>query len=384
MPLRKMLLRGMLWSLAFAAGTGVLAALFDAPDLIARVVGTGAASAIACALLMPISLWIDREKTRPAGLLGMTAVTIEFLLALLAIWEVPRHLFGFSVGEELGLTMLFLALGVILWMALFRLGFYRAAVLAMRAGLFVAGGTLFLYMLAIWLPGEFYEHDEWWITGNAIFLFGGLMVISLVVPSGASRRSWRLAAIPASAAAFAMWMSNVWLGTESDLGTVIFAVLISLAGVVDHASLCLLLKLPPPQRWVRRGTIITAVLTAALIDLIVIDEVLFDIPGDFNLLSRFASAAGIVTGSGSMALIVLARMHRKVDFAPLAPELNEMTVVCPRCRRKQQIALGDSSCPSCGLRIAIRIEEPSCPECGYLLYALTSDRCPECGTPISV
>ena len=113
MTLRKMLLRGMLWSLAFAAGTGVLAALFDAPDLIARVVGTGAASAIACALMMPISLWIDREKTRPAGLLGMTAVTIEFLLALLVIWEVPRHYFGYSVEEELGLTMVFLGLGMV-------------------------------------------------------------------------------------------------------------------------------------------------------------------------------------------------------------------------------------------------------------------------------
>ncbi len=81
--------------------------------------------------------------------------------------------------------------------------------------------------------------------------------------------------------------------------------------------------------------------------------------------------------------LFLCRMHRKVELAADVPELREITVICPRCRRKERIGLGDSACPSCGLRISIRIEEPSCPECGYLLYGLTSERCPECGTAIA-
>ncbi len=51
-------------------------------------------------------------------------------------------------------------------------------------------------------------------------------------------------------------------------------------------------------------------------------------------------------------------------------------------RRKQTIELGGSACKACGLRIEVRAEEPRCRQCGYLLYRLTSDTCPECGTPI--
>ncbi len=101
------------------------------------------------------------------------------------------------------------------------------------------------------------------------------------------------------------------------------------------------------------------------------------------MVDRLAAAGGILTGCGSLALAVLARMNRKVDYEPVSLELNEMTVVCPRCRKKQSVRLGDSICCACELRISIRIEEPRCPQCDYLLYRLTSDRCPECGTVIA-
>ena len=114
--------------------------------------------------------------------------------------------------------------------------------------------------------------------------------------------------------------------------------------------------------------------------LVIIDNKFSAIPVDVNVLGRFASAAGIVTGCGTLALCVLARLNRKVDFEPFSPGLSEITVVCPRCRKKQPIRIGDSACAACELRISIRIEEPRCPQCDYLLYGLTSDRCPECGT----
>jgi hypothetical protein len=178
-------------------------------------------------------------------------------------------------------------------------------------------------------------------------------------------------------------MGNVWYGLEADWAAVAFSVLTSVAAVLDIALLCMMAKLPTGGRWVRVGTIAAAGLTGALIDLIVVDELWFDIPGDLNLLGRVATATGIVAASGAMGLIVLARMHRKVELATDLQELSEITVICPRCRRKARIELGDSACPSCELRISIRIEEPSCATCGYLLYGLTSERCPECGTAIA-
>ena len=48
MPLRKVLLRIMLWSLAFAAVTGVVAVLTQGGTLLWRLIGTGITTAVAC------------------------------------------------------------------------------------------------------------------------------------------------------------------------------------------------------------------------------------------------------------------------------------------------------------------------------------------------
>ncbi|MCH7808049.1 MAG: hypothetical protein IIB60_02385, partial [Planctomycetes bacterium] len=107
MTLRIVLLRAMLWSLGLSAVTGVLAVLFQGGDLVWRVVGTGVTTAIACGLMLRASTLVDREESRPAGLLGMGVVIAEFLMALLLIWEAPRHLWGVRWVEEIALTMWF-------------------------------------------------------------------------------------------------------------------------------------------------------------------------------------------------------------------------------------------------------------------------------------
>ena len=150
MPLRNVLLRGMLWSLAFAAATGVLAVLFQAGSLVWRVVGTGFTTALACGLMLPVSGMIDREKSRSAGLLGMGAVIAEFLMALALIWEVPQNVFGLSWEVEIGYSMLTLGLAVVMIMCLLQLD----RELSRPAGLLGTGGVIAESLMALALIWE--------------------------------------------------------------------------------------------------------------------------------------------------------------------------------------------------------------------------------------
>ena len=102
--LRKLVLKGLLWSLALAAVAGVVAVLVT-NHVIFRVMGTGFLTAGAALLLLPCSVMVDRAKWRSAGLLGMAAVVVEFIIVLLLIWDVHKLLGGgWSLQESLWVT----------------------------------------------------------------------------------------------------------------------------------------------------------------------------------------------------------------------------------------------------------------------------------------
>ena len=147
--------------------------------------------------------------------------------------------------------------------------------------------------------------------------------------------------------------------------------------VVAHATLVMLAPLTFGQRWLRLLTILAVFVTAALVDWIVyLDEA----P---EMLQRLASAAGICAACGTLAIAILARVNRKLTVHATPKELREIKLECPQCGKRQTIAVGtDAACSGCGLKIAVRVEEPRCAHCDYLLYGISSDRCPECGTPI--
>jgi len=357
MPMRKVFLRAMLWSLGLAAAAGVLAALSGGGETVWRVVGTGFVTALACGLMLPFSPMLDQEKTRAAGLSGMAAVLAEFLLALTLIWEVPLLLFGLQWEEELALTMLFFGLAAVLLALARKLADGPHSRLAGSISVGATALTFGAFMIAIWGPERLIDEGKWWESGSAVFTIGLLLLLSLVGAGAEPRRPWRWLALPAGVIAFALWMSNVWLGTESAFTTVMFSVLVSATAVVGHANLCLLVKLPSGRGWLRGGAIGAAMLTAALIDLVIVNQEYVTIAWDGDLLGRLSAAAGIAAGCGSMALLVLARISRGIDRETPAAELSEMSVICPRCRKKQSIDIGESSCSACGLRISIRLEE---------------------------
>ena len=385
MPARNVFLRIMLWSLAIAGAGGVLAVLTQGRSIAWRIVGTGLTTALACGIMIPVSNLVDRKETRAAGLFGMGAVFVEFVLALLLIWEIPRRLLSWSIEGQIGGTM---ALGALA--SVFILGFLQEwrrpnALRAVRAGILLTSAAVTAFLLAIWLPNNWTNRniqEDWAQTGFALVVLGGLAVVCLFGGRAEPPRRWRFIGLTAGVIASLMWLTEIWIGKGSDLGFAVFCGLLCIATVAAHANLCVRAPLAPNHNWVMIATIVFAALTAALIELLVVEWKLYSMPQFRGLIERLTAAGGIVTGCGSLALAVLARLNRKVDLDVQTADLSRISVVCPRCRKKQMIGVGDSVCSGCKLRISIRVEEPRCPNCDYLLFRLTSDRCPECGMAI--
>lgn len=383
MPTRNVFLRIMLWSLGLAAVGGVLAVLSLNRSLAWRVVWTGFTTAIACGIMIPVGALVDRKETRSAGLVGMGAVVVEFLLAMLLIWDVPRQVLLLNIEGEIAGTM-GLGLGVSVFVPCFLILARKPyGAWAGRAGIVFTLAAFAAWLVAVWLPysqqrGQI--RDNWGETGAALSVLGVFAVLCLVGSGRADPRRWRYVGVVAGSVACCMWLLDIWIGAGSDLGHVIFCGLLCLATVVAHANVSVRAAIAPEHAWVRTCTLVAAAFTALMIEAVVIDERQYPVLGYSELTGRLAAAGGIVTACGTLAIAVFARFDRRVDYESATADLSRISVVCPRCSKKQMIGVGDSVCASCKLRISIRLEEPRCPKCDYLLFGLTTNRCPECGT----
>jgi len=212
----------------------------------------------------------------------------------------------------------------------------------------------------------------------------GLLVVLCLVDAGTPRwRRWRSIGLVAAGVASGMWLCDIWIGAGSDPGFVIFVTLTCAAAVIAHASLASLCPLTAGQRWMLWGTVAAATLTAGLVDLVTAGDRLLHLGrNETSILWRGIGASGILAGCGTLALVVLAALNRRIDYEPGSKEMLSLFLACPRCGKKQNVAIGEARCVACDLRISTRIEEPRCRKCGYLLYKLTSDRCPECGETV--
>jgi len=381
MPTRKTLLHAMLWSLGFSAITGVASVLFSLGDLVAQLISTGLITAAACGLLILMSSAAEREKGRNAALVGMTAVVVEYVLAMLLVWKVPRVLFGMRVEQELGLTMLNAGWYAIALMVVLRIRVTAAGRIGATVGLATTSLAFAFCLVAVWLR-EYAVRGGLFETGGALIASGGLVMLALIGIEGRRGSWWRLGGVAAAAALLAIWLWGIWISRGSPLGVVVFSILLTAAAATAHASLCVLCPLKAAQRWLLIGTLFSAVVTGVMIDVFIINEELLQRAWNHDLLTRFASAAGILASCGTLALCVLARLNRRMMSAADAQELTELAATCPRCQRKQTLRTGRSACAGCGLRFELRIEEPRCAQCGYNLYGAGVGYCPECGLAV--
>jgi hypothetical protein len=300
----------------------------------------------------------------------MALIVVLYLLFLPIVW--------LDVPEAVYLTAGLFAALVVPAMACTMLAGTRAGRYAGLVGVIACAGVAAFTLAGLWAPGRGRYEDTWFAFAGASALFAPLVVCCLV-NVGFDGRHWRWVGVACAACAAAGMVYSIVNGTTS--GEKLFAVIVSVAVLVAHANLVLLVPLAGGQVWIRWGTLAAALVTAVCVDVTVWADV--DL-GAWELAKRLAGAAAIVAGCGSLALLVLARLNRKVDRPTIQLDsIREFTMVCPVCGKRHTLATGESRCPTCNLIVHTRFEEPRCPQCDYSLLMLESDKCPECGTAVA-
>jgi hypothetical protein len=344
--LRALSLKAMLWLLGTAAFLGVLTVLTASYEILGRVGGTVLATAIVAGILWPLSLMVDRSKTMAAGLLGMASVIVIYCLIIPLIWDLD------SYGEEMFFLSLVIGLTTPLGMAAMLMVAVPKTQFAGRLGIVIYLWVVGSFCVAIWHP----EGRHWWETGSSLVAYGSLSVVCLMNLSSIWWRDWRWIGVLASATAFSIILIFVWVEKATPpLKTI--TLFTSIGILVAHSNLMLQLPLGSGRVWLRIGTMVALATTAIFLNL---ELSLAPEPG-ISFLGRIAGAGGVVASCGTLALIIVARLHSRSGPSSLegvmAGELTEIRLFCPSCGMKQTVAVGKSECMKCGLFIQTSVQQ---------------------------
>jgi hypothetical protein len=402
MSSRRVILIVLLAALGLSAILGVYVVAADSERETFFVLWAAILTALASGLLLPLTLLTDRPKLRLTGYLAMAVVVMSWLCGEGLIGaESPGFGTGYELERALACSFLFTmlagipAVGVSL---LLRFRWARFAVLAFLA----AAGTGWLFgqlaaLFAILLPHSYfpgarfyYEWEEYPFQSGFVFYGVGVCIAELLVNFRCGdRRYFRFPGIAAAAIAIILFLLMIWIppfrGADTD-STDDFAkygfVFLILALVLGHINLLLMARLRASQSLLQYAIIVITVLAG--LAALPFPFLNYEYRSLQEILLRTALGLGLVAASGSIALIVLSMLNRKSPalLAPGALTATDITLVCPRCKTHQTLPFGDTICKSCELHISIKVVEPRCPACGYLLYRLTSQKCPECGAQI--
>ncbi len=216
----------------------------------------------------------------------------------------------------------------------------------------------------------FSQRPNWRIFGSmlSVGLFSLTAMACAFVYERRTVRPLMVAGMVISAAALGVFLLGIWSRLLENERWMITLLLWAVAlPIYGHQALTRFTNL-----WglVRIATLVmilamTTLLTAAIW-----------LEWDDDLAARLLLSGSILMMLGIIATPVLYKVAGEKVRPRIETARTEISVECPRCLTRQSLPQGESRCRNCRLRFSIEIEEPRCPDCSYLLYQLTSPRCP--------
>jgi hypothetical protein len=242
----------------------------------------------------------------------------------------------------------------------------------------LAFGVNFVVLLTcIWWPGWFGETTARAAVATAALL--GFYLLAIPCADLYERNVRKPVALPGLAAcvvALGMVLVCIWEEpTDSEAFPKATAVMAIVAFSFAHTALLLRVPGGGSVDWLLRGALLCVWAIAAIASATIVWEI------EDEFWYRVFGAVGVLDASGSLALLILAKLRKVGKVEKLQTAAAQIELRCPRCTASQRVDLGAAKCGVCGLKFRIDIEEPRCAKCDYLLWQLPERRCPECGTP---
>lgn len=382
MPLQKRLLMAMLALLGLAALSGVATVFMHNYEFVGRIAGTLVCAAVALGICVPLSKMLDREEARPVGSAGLGVTVVGFCFALAAIWG---SMLSSRLDEELALTALSYAGVAVPGVACFALSRHVVGRISGYAGMILGAVVFACLLVAIWDPVSAPALREKF-AGTAGLMAGAAFPVCASL-FGRGQEAWilrsRWLGLAAGVLGMAMGFYGIWIHSTNDATWLAQAFIVGFL----FAGINVLLRLPllASQRWLVYaviGVLCFDGLAASLFNVVTMAGQHAD---EMDLLPRVLAAGAIVLACGVLAIAVLMAFNKRtlVTTSAYLADIKAVSMVCPRCARKNEAPLGQSRCQGCGLILLVQVAEPRCVKCNYNLLDLRSPVCPECGEPIA-
>lgn len=246
-----------------------------------------------------------------------------------------------------------------------------------RIGLVLFAASFVVLMICVWTPGLGDDEIVRAILSSLALLAAYVLALpSAVLAEHRARRASGNTGVMLCALALLMTLVCIWADGDSVWFAKATAAAAFVAFSLAHTNLLVALRVAANLRWLLRSAWLAIWMLCALATLMVLYELAEEV------WFRLLGAVAVLDVCATLALVIMMRLRGVQATEELESAERSVALRCPRCRTDQTVPVGASACHACGLKFRVEVEEPRCLGCGYLLWQLTTPRCPECGRAV--